>query len=159
MTFRTPLKQGSWDGVLLINAINMRTPCWSVLDYSPLWLGADRRGSDAPVLNLVGLRPYAPLDTETRYDLDLVVSGFHTQAGVLASDPWAQFYSTLQYLRDNVIDTPANAQGTYDCAYTPPGVATASRKLRCLPLVIAEDPNMPVKRYTLTLEVIGGAFV
>lgn len=154
-----PLKVSTFDGILTINSVNMRTKAWSALRYHELWLGAQHRGSDAPTLGVDGLTPYKPLIDETRFDLDFIVSGYHTSTGTRNTDPWDGLKDNLDYLRTNVLDIPANATGTYDGSLTPPGGGTPlTAKLRCLPLVIKEDPDLPVKLYTLTLELPFGQF-
>lgn len=158
MTTPRPLRYSAFDGSMVINAVNMRCPAWVIPRYHTLWLGADRRGTDLPVLNVPGYRAIAPLITETRHDLDLIVSGYHTQAGVVNADPWNGLAVNLAYLRANVIDIPANATGTYASVLTPPGMAARNVNLRVLPLVIKEDPDLPIKVYTFTVEIPAGQF-
>lgn len=159
MTVQRPLRFSAFDGSMLINAVDMRCPAWVIPRYHSLWLGADRRGSDLPVMNVPGLRAFQPIITETRVDLDLIVSGYHTRAGVANADPWNGLAVNLAYLRANVVDIPANATGLYAAVLTPPGLAARNGNLRVLPLVIKEDPDLPVKVYTFTVEIPAGQFV
>jgi len=101
-----PLDYVSDEGDLTINFVPMRTPAWSILDLTPLWMPAALRGANRIVPGAAGVIVNPKRKTETRHELVLVMTGGVDISGVAYPNRWHGLYTNMEYLKANVLDPP-----------------------------------------------------
>lgn len=79
---------------------------WEWLDLSPLWEGADKRGSDRLVPGATGVVPYPRRATVSRRAINGYIYGFKDYNGVAFSDVRVGLEANIAFLQENIEEPP-----------------------------------------------------
>lgn len=108
---------------------------WEWLDLSPLWQGADKRGSDRLVPGAVGVVPYPRRATVSLRAIEGYIHGFRDYNGVPFADVRDGLEANVAFLQENIEETPATpADGTRVATLHLPSGATKTGDVHVLAL-------------------------
>lgn len=159
MTSCRPIKVPTFDGGFFIDGINMRTVAWCVRQLDELWLEADVAGDDTDLPGIDGRLGEARTRTNTRHDLDLIVTGACTVSGDPYANDWIGLETNLAFLHDNVLTLPAGGDGSRLGDLIMPSGSHRYARVHVTPRLAIKEQRSANKVYTLTIDIAKGRFV
>lgn len=118
------------------NMIPLATYAWEILDLSPLWSSAKKRGSDRLVPGVAGVRSYRRRRTVTVRSLPMIVYGDLDQNGAAYADAREGLETNIAYLEANLVEDPGTTAGTRNAILHRP-LSTKSGAVHVLGLELA----------------------
>lgn len=144
-------------GALEINGVSMHTYAWTVVDVTPLWMGAEIRGQDRLLPTTPGVIPYRRRMTVTRHSLPMVIVGYVDQYDTPYSDPWEGLETNIDFLRAWVVDPTNVGDGTVSASLTMPSGGVRTADIHVLGLMLGEVSKARI-RATLEISIPEGVF-
>jgi hypothetical protein len=144
-------------GELTINGVVMHTPAWTIVDLTPLWMGATVRGFDRIVPFTPGVTPYRRRMTVTQHALPMVIIGSVDRLGVKYSDEWEGLEANIDYLRAFVVDPTNAGDGTLPATLELPSGTTRTADIHVLRLALGRVQSGKMLA-TLDISIPEGVF-
>lgn len=127
-------------------------------DLTPLLAGSAQRGEDRLVPGSAGVIANPRRITVTVVNLELLIFGDNTEAGVAHPDARTGIYRNLKYLKDNVTDPTGTGDGTRTATLTWQGEAPVTKPVHVLGSLDTADARTTMVRGVLRLSFPEGLF-
>lgn len=148
-------------GSLAINSVELSSPAWCFDDLTPLWPGGgDVRGANRLISHAVGTLARRRRHTETRFDLEGVITGWYDSDGLWLSNRAQGLIDNQSDLASGLgmaDDAPAGVTGTVAAVLTMPDASTMTADVHVLKLTVGRPVN-DVTRAVLTISIPTGRF-
>ena len=129
-----------------------------VPDLSPLLAGSAQRGSDRPVPGSAGVIANRRRIDVTVVNLELMIFGANTVAGVAHPDVRTGIYRNLKYLQANVTNPTGTGDGTRTATLTWQGETPVTKPVHVLGSIDTSDARTTMVRGVLRLSFPQGLF-